>query len=261
MAARTDVGWRSRVALAAYAGKLALRSPSRAGRALSILGTALTDSRLDHESPIPRATPKLLQAILCYDITLPPFSSFAPGTMDPTGLLHIASIARAIDARYIFEIGTFSGVTALTLAMNSPAATVYTLDLEPGQVPTMALQTTDATHIAEAPARVYTGRPEADRVVQLLGDSATFDFAPYHTGCGLVFIDGAHSSAYVERDTESAFRLVTQQSAIIWDDYWRMSPGVVEYLDSRKDLNLWRLAGTRLVIWLSDDARTHLGLA
>jgi predicted O-methyltransferase YrrM len=244
-----------------YAGKLAWREPSRVGSALSILRNSLTDGRLDHESPIPRAGGKLLQAILRHDITLPPFSSFAPGTMDPVGLLHIASIARAVDSRYIFEVGTFSGVTALTLAMNCPSATVYTLDLEPGQAPTMALAKIDATHIAEAPARVYAGRREADRVVQLLGDSATFDFTRYHGSCGLVFIDGAHSSAYVKRDTETAFRLVTQRSAIIWDDYWRMAPAVVEYLDSRKDLNLCRLAGTRLVIWLSDDARTHLGLA
>jgi predicted O-methyltransferase YrrM len=243
-----------------YAGKLAWRSPSRVGRALSILGTALTDGRLENESPIPRATEKLLQAILRYDITLPPFNSFAPGTMDPVGLLHIASIARAIDPRSIFEIGTFSGVTALTLALNCPRATIHTLDLEPGQAPTMALEKIDAIHIAEAPTRLYAGRPEADRVEQLLGDSATFDFTPYHASCDLVFIDGAHSSEYVKRDTGTAFQLLTQRSAIIWDDYWRMAPDVVEYLDSRKDLDLCRLAGTRLVMWLSDEARTDLGL-
>ena len=186
--------------------------------------------------------------------------SFRPGSLGPVDLLNITSIARAVDARGIFEIGTFNGVTALTLAMNCPAATVYTLDLEPGVAPSMPTERIDADLISEAPSRIYQGHPAATRVVQLLGDSATFDFGQFHGSCDLVFIDGAHSAEYVSNDTDIAFRLITERSAVVWDDYWRMAPAVVKYLDSRTDLRLQRLAGTRLVAWVSDSARQHLGL-
>jgi len=41
--------------------------------------------------------------------------------------------------------------------------------------------------------RAYEDRPEGNRVVQHLCDSATFDYRPFHKSCELVYVDGAHS--------------------------------------------------------------------
>jgi len=41
-----------------------------------------------------------------------------------------------------------------------------------------------------------------------LGDSASFDWAPYEGTLDFIFIDGAHSQEYVLSDSRQAFRLL-----------------------------------------------------
>ena len=68
------------------------------------------------------------------------------------------------------------------------------------------------------------------QIVQLLGDSAKFDFQPYYGKCGIVFIDGSHAYDYVKNDTKVALRLVTNPAIIIWHDYQSCWADVVKYL-------------------------------
>ncbi len=231
------------------------RSPARLLDLGRTLGGVILDDQLNSSSPIKELPQLFRDSFGRHEITLPSPALFQPGNQDLAGLVHIVSVARALSVVTIFEIGTFNGRTALTLAMNLPEAMVYTLDLPPDGRPQLQVAGHDHFLLNQPVSRVYEGRSEAQRIVQLFGDSATFDFSPYARRCQLVYVDGAHSLEYLENDTEVAFRIVDDRAAIIWDDYWRPAEGVVRYLNSRnKNLRLYRLPASRLVLWLSDCA-------
>jgi hypothetical protein len=130
--------------------------------------------------------------------------------------------------------------------------------LPPGTNPALTILDGDVSHIAGGFMRAYEGQPEQERIIQHLGDSATFEFAPFYGTCQLVYVDGAHSHEYVEHDTREALRMVADPGAVIWDDYWRQVPDVAHYLNSHPKQNMFRLPGSRLLIWLSDKALTGI---
>ncbi|MGM0488090.1 MAG: class I SAM-dependent methyltransferase, partial [Planctomycetota bacterium] len=133
----------------------------------------------------------------------------------------IATLARHYSAQPSFEIGTAAGSTAVLLARNT-TETVHTLDLpsdDQAERGTLTRLPTDD--------RVIDGRTRASmlrawpqpRVRELLGDSATFEFQPYHDRIGLFFIDGAHSYEYVRSDTCNASLCCTQRGIMVWHDF------------------------------------------
>jgi hypothetical protein len=151
------------------------------------------------------------------------FRAVASYTVDIVSLCLLASL---IDPRVIFEVGTLDGYTSLHLAMNAPPEShVYTLDL-PVVGPSPQLRTTwvDVRHIdkhGKIRKYLFDGRPEADRITCLFGDSATFDYSPYLERVDLFFIDGAHSYEYVRSDTLNALRCCHKGSVIAWHDFGR----------------------------------------
>jgi predicted O-methyltransferase YrrM len=75
-----------------------------------------------------------------------------------------------------------------------------------------------------------------DRIHRLFGDSATFDFSPFHNQVDLFFIDGAHSYQYVRNDTEKALPCVKKGGVIAWHDYGRCGiNGVSRWLHELRD--------------------------
>lgn len=178
------------------------------------------------------------------------------GNVSPLESLVIASLTAARAPARCFEIGTFDGRTTLTLAANcSNGAQVFSLDLPAAQLETtgLALEDADRAYVDKpvVGARL-AGRPESQKVTQLLGDSATFDFTPYHARMDLVFVDGAHHYDYVMSDSRHALAMLTPgRGVILWHDYggW---PGVTRALNrlqatdpAFKDLR--HIAGTSLV--------------
>lgn len=122
-------------------------------------------------------------------------------------VIYLALLAKVLSPKVVFEIGTLHGYTALLFALNTPKDTmIYTLDLPPnGSVnPLLHLTIVDDAHIL-AHARtinyLYHTHPEGKKVKQLYGDSAVFNFTPFHGKVDLFFIDGAHSYEYVRSDT------------------------------------------------------------
>jgi predicted O-methyltransferase YrrM len=214
---------------------------------------AARDRAFEERSPIPIAPRELVERICSADVILPPLRDFAPGNQSVAGLVVLISIAKALGARTTFEIGTYNGLTALALARNLSGATIHTLDLPPATEPALPVFGPDRFHIDRTGRRIYEGTPEHGRIRQHFGDSATFDFSPFSAICDLVYVDGAHSLAYVAHDSASARILVSEGGAIVWDDYWRQVPDVPRYLDAREPLRreLVRFPGTRLVAWFS----------
>jgi hypothetical protein len=87
------------------------------------------------------------------------------------------------------------------------------------------------------------------RIQQVYGDSATFDFQTFEGRCDLVFVDGSHAYDYVRKDTETALRLCARPGVILWHDYgvWEGVTRGLEEIEHEKRLGLKHLAGTSLV--------------
>jgi hypothetical protein len=222
------------------------------------VGALTLDWQFDEASPFPDLPDSMAARIASAQVILPAMDVAGPGNQDVSGLIFLVSTSKALDARRVFEIGTYNGLTALTLAMNLPSGQVHTLDLAPEQQPAFRLFPTDELHLPVAAPRVYDGRAEADQITQHLGDSADFDYSPFRNAIDVVYVDGAHSFEYVTNDSAQAFRMASPTSAIIWDDYRRSTPDVARALHSLAAPGTFRVPGTRLVVWFSPQAQSRL---
>lgn len=177
------------------------------------------------------------------------------GNVSALESLVIAGLAASCAPASCFEFGTFDGRSTLTLAANcGPAARIFTLDLPADQLEAtgLRLEHADRAYVDKplVGARLL-GRPEAGRVTQLLGDSATFDFTPYYDRIDLVFVDGAHAYDYVISDSRHALKMLPSgRGVILWHDYggW---PGVTRALNHLRAsdpefTDLRHIAGTSL---------------
>lgn len=155
----------------------------------------------------------------------------------------------------IIEIGTFDGRTALNLALNSPPdCKIFTLDLPPDSPTLYKLDPSERPYVDKVPGVRFKNdsgsrRLYAGRIVQLFGDSATFNWAEHLGKAGLIFVDGSHTYEYVMKDIDTAFKLVTKGGVILWHDYgiW---PGVTQALEeceAREKRHLLHIQGTSLV--------------
>jgi predicted O-methyltransferase YrrM len=168
--------------------------------------------------------------------------------------LVLCALAKLLDCRTVFEIGTYRGEATWLLARNLPALQVFTLDLPNLEAAEhVALELTDRgeyfTHWERGTK--FAGTSESARITQLKGDSATFDFSPYLGQMDLVYIDASHSYSYVKSDTEAALRMLAPGGTIVWDDYTHY-PGLYAYLNELAtglDKPILHLLETRLAVY------------
>ena len=181
----------------------------------------------------------------------------ADGNVNLAELAILAQAAAAIPAgSSVVEIGTFDGRTTLNLAVNANAARVFTLDLPPDERAAFALAPGERQYVdkPQPGARFRACSPAwqeaAQRITQLLGDSATVDWTPYAGRAGLVFVDGSHAYDYVRKDSETAMRLVATGGFVLWHDYgrWEGVSRALDELEAERRLGLRHIAGTSLVI-------------
>lgn len=167
----------------------------------------------------------------------------------------VAALARALEAETVFEIGTAAGRTTWSVARSCPAARLWTLDLPESGKPELEVLDYDRPFMLGDARRgnAFHDTPEAERIAQLLGDSASFDFEPWEGRIDLVFVDGAHTYDYVRNDTEAALRMLSERGTIVWDDYPNF-PGIWKYLNELgRELPIYHLFDTRLALHTRTD--------
>jgi Methyltransferase domain len=158
----------------------------------------------------------------------------------------------------LIEIGTFDGRTTINLALNAHASSaIVTLDLPPQQPSRFQLDGGERAYVEKpmSGARLGQCRPPLSslqqRITQLLGDSATFDWSSHYGKAGLVFVDGSHVYDCVRVDSVNAMRLVGAGGVVLWHDYgvWQGVTRALEDLERTMNLGLRHIRGTSLVVW------------
>lgn len=149
---------------------------------------------------------------------------FADGNVSVFELIVIDHLVRRLAPKVCFEIGTFDGRTTLNIAANvDDDAVIHTLDLPAAgkDATAFALSEGEAKYVDKPVSGArFLGTQFAARIRRHLGDSATFDFAPFAGTVDLVFVDASHAYDYVKKDTETAFRLLRDgKGCILWHDY------------------------------------------
>lgn len=164
----------------------------------------------------------------------------------------IAAMVKILQPKKIFEFGTFDGRTTLQMALNSPHAKIYTLDLPMDNIESIlnVLPEPDEKCVLRRPqVKCFHNHSTSDMIIELIGDSRTFDFSPFIGRIDFVFVDGAHSMSFVKSDTENALKMLSQNGIIVWHDYTRECPGVYNVLNELKQhLNLSHILGSTLVV-------------
>lgn len=191
-------------------------------------------------------------------VQLPPRRGAGGTTLLETCLLLAAS--KAVDAKRIFEFGTFLGSTTLNLALSVPDdGRVFTSDLDEQCLASTQQDPADAplTQIHIASKRLdFMDSSVADRVKMLTGNSITFDFSPWLESMDMSFIDGGHDLLTVQADTEHALAMSRQDTAacILWHDYGNVEyPDLTTYLDrlSRR-MPIFHVEDTRICLWFNN---------
>ncbi len=189
---------------------------------------------------------------------------FMPQAQGSGSLLSLESIMliklmRVTNADYVFEFGTYKGLTTRLLLANLPIKNnldpqekrVYTLDLP--DLENVYFQGTDVDLAEEALnfKRKYLEESNSHLVNQVFQDSMKFDGEQYQKKFQLIFIDGNHEISYVKKDTENAFKMIADgPSVIIWHDY-----GHPEFDDNSryleqlgKEMKMFHIEHTKMVI-------------
>lgn len=179
------------------------------------------------------------------------------GNVTERELITICKLVQSAQPARLFEIGTFDGRTTLNMAVNAAAAaTVHTLDLPKSELPNAASHIHAHEIIYAEKARSgerFRGTEAESSIVQLYGDSGTFDFARYYGTMDFVFIDASHTFDYVVNDSLHAMRMLKEsRGTIVWHDYGRWD-GVTAALNQlRKKREEFRsvvnIAGTTLAM-------------
>lgn len=186
-------------------------------------------------------------------------TSKANGNVRISELAVLAQCAANIaDHGNIFKIGTFDGRTTLNLGLNQHGnGKVFTLDL-PSEAPTKFDVEKGERHFIDKPASGarYVARENempgvVGRIVQLFGDSASFNYSEYEGTCSLVFVDGSHAYDYAVADTMTARKLIRPGGVIVWHDYgiWKGVTTALNEIEENEKLGLRSIHGTSLVFW------------
>jgi hypothetical protein len=172
---------------------------------------------------------------------------------------------RLVNAKRIFEFGTFLGSTTFNLALNaSDDAQIITLDLSAKDL-TGGLQ----QHPSDAPLTLmhfsqqgleFEGTTVSHKVTRLRGDSKAFDFSPWQNSVDMIFIDGGHDYATVKSDTENALTIIRKETpaCIFWHDYGH--PEYKEntaFLDGLADkMDIFHIEDTILCGWFNNVSKS-----
>ncbi len=190
------------------------------------------------------------------EVTLSSLES-VDGNVTDLELVVLSGIVRRSGSKSIFEFGTFDGRTTRNLAANTPVdGSVWTIDLPQSSITDIAvpIDRQEQKYVRKQQSgERYRNTPEERRIVQLFGDSGTYDFSKLLGTFDFVFVDASHAYRYVINDSLIALRLLQPSGGVIaWHDYgtWDGVTGALNDLQDRHQdfRDLAQVKGTTLAV-------------
>ena len=181
-------------------------------------------------------------------VTLGPMTFLDGGSL-PTDLMLLGGLAGEIEECTYFEIGTWRGESVATIA--SRAKSCYTLCLTDEEMRKKGMHNSTI----ESHRQFSKG---LDNVIQLRGDSRSFDFERLHMKFDLIYIDGDHHYDILKSDTEMVFRyLVHENSIVVWHDYgfhpdrirYEVMAAILDGAGPERTDRVYHVAHTKSAIW------------
>ncbi len=170
-------------------------------------------------------------------------------------VLFIASIARHINPRFVFEIGTCEGRTTINIARNCPKLKkLYTLNLPPEADPSTEWLPQDKTIYEQTKCRIginFKDFAYLEKIEQILSDSDGYNFEK-HAPIDLVLIDGSTRSESVIASSESCWKILQPGGTLIWRAY-NYADGVTLGVDTfceNNAINAFNIYKTTLAVAL-----------
>lgn len=182
-----------------------------------LLNRVLTDedawrSRVERKHGLPEGLPVITmdQLVKTGTVEVGPMTFLDGGSL-PTDMMLLAGLAEGIRDCTYFEIGTWRGESVTTLARRVKSC--HTLCLTDDRMRALGMhEKTIGAH------RMFSR--DLENVVQLRGDSRSFDYASLGMKFDLIFIDGDHHYDFILSDTRNVFRhLIHENSVVVWHDY------------------------------------------
>jgi predicted O-methyltransferase YrrM len=199
---------------------------------------------------------ELFQSIHKNEIVLKDLES-KYGSMTLEEIYNIALLVKYLNPEYVFEFGTFIGVTTLQMALNSGnTAKIFTLNLSStGENTKYSIGNSEEERSLPdlQPGRRFERAGMHGKIRQLYGDSAQYDFTEYNGKMDLILVDASHEYEYVKSDTENSFNMLKQGGTLIWHDYPN-APGVFKYLSELSvKLKIFHLKDTHICLSFNFD--------
>lgn len=181
-------------------------------------------------------------------------------------LITLGAIAKALQPRFVVEIGTFLGGSTIAIASNMPEqGRLITFDIDPSK---------RKTHVHGLGVGVpdfdvgclFRGTRYERMIEQRFSHSENFAHQDLLGKADLVFVDADHTYDFVKEDTKQAVRLLKTGGSIIWHDYtWEPSSsecvGVTQAVNEFQEEfgGCCQIEGTRFAIYtpslLADQTR------
>jgi len=204
----------------------------------------------------PQATVKFIEeiwpAIFAREITLSELS-YHPGCVRFDEIVFLASIAKHLQPKKLFEIGTCAGRTTINLAQNlDQIDAFFTLNLPPDsscQNDWIEQDKKLFEYSKNMIGKRWHVPPYDTRITQLYGDSFQFDFSPFKE-MDLVFIDANKRKEYVLSDSQNAWNMLRPGGMLLWHDY-AYCDGVTEAVDEfakTKNISVTNIYKTTLAV-------------
>lgn len=127
----------------------------------------------------------------------------------------LSIIARNTRPEVCLEIGTSTGVSTARIALNSPQATVYTVNIPPEDYRKGGAFTTHRLN-KEKIGQFYRNM-KLTNISQIFANTMTWN--PDIPPVDLAFIDGSHDTEFVYNDTRKILKYLNAGGWMLWHDF------------------------------------------
>lgn len=161
-----------------------------------------------------------------------PFGGYKFGETPTRDLIPLCAEIRRIPAHRIFEFGTFTGLTTLTMLFNAPHdAEIWTIDINAKMRASMReLNAWNKAIDANDIGKYIKKSRESKRIHQIILNSFELDITPFRASMDFIYIDACHNYRNVMNDTDKAFEMLSPGGSILWHDYPTF-PGIKKHLE------------------------------